>query len=102
MNKTCNYIPFTNRYVKYRLINYGKPYTDYTKYILATNSDEVSIIYIDNHPCVDSHDIQTIDSDELPYFVEIHYTPESGKSRIETIMKSCELNNLMSKYICKV
>ena len=96
-----DYIPFEKRYIKYRIINYGKPYTDYTKYTLANNIDDVAVIYIDNQPCLGSHDIQKTPVEELPHFIEIHHTPESGKSKIETIMKSCDLDNLIGKYICR-
>ena len=96
-----NYIPFEKRYTKYRIINYGKPYTNYTKYILASNIDDVAIIYIDNQPCLDSRDIQNTPVEQLPFFIEIHHTPQSGKSKIETIMKSHELDNLIAKYICR-
>ena len=96
------YIPFEKRYIKYRLINYGQPYKNYTKYILATNTDSIQTIYIDNEPCVDSQTMQTMNEFDLPHYIEIHYLPESGKPKLETIMKSHELDTLISKYIFKV
>jgi len=43
--------PFENRYKTYRILHYGKPYSNYKTYTLKNNTlnkDNVLAIYIDN------------------------------------------------------
>jgi len=94
---TQQYIPFQKRYTKYRLLNYGKPYTDYTKYTLKPNPDNVEFIYIDNNPCIEITLQHNIENEQLPFYVEIHY---NCGNIFENIFKNHELDTLIQKYIC--
>lgn len=101
-----NYIPFANRYIKYKIMNYGKPYNNYISYKLSTNLENIEIIYIDNEPCAktinpNNTNLQNT-SDEFYYYVEIHYSTSTNKPKLETIMKNSEINDLLKKYGCKL
>jgi len=102
-------LPFDSRYIKERILNYGKPYTDYKTYqiinekLLKKNidddndNDNIKIIYVDNKTC--SHNCTKLFTSNLSYYVEIHYTLESKKPVLETIMKTNEIEELLSKSI---
>ena len=107
------YIPFTKRYILHKIINYGKPYSDYTTYKPIENSDNIETIYVDNQSC-SNNTSQTIitpiahqpsmqnNVQNNIYYVDIHYTKESKKKKFETIMKNHEIDTLLEKYGNKV
>jgi len=88
--------PFESRYKMQTILNYGKPYSNYSSYNIMINDDSIKTIYVDNIPC------STLFTNDLPFYVEIHYTPESNKPILETVLHESELNNLLSKYGCKL
>ena len=95
------YLPFTKRYVMHKILNYGKPYTNYTTYKPIENTDNIETIYVDNQSCSEN-DKLNISSNNCQYYVEIHYTKASKKRKYETIMKSHEIDTLLEKYGNKV
>jgi len=107
------YIPFTKRYILHKIINYGKPYSDYTTYKPIENSDNIETIYVDNQSCCNNtfptttkpigHQPSMLNNVQNNiYYVEIHYTKESKKKKFETIMKNHEIDTLLEKYGNKV
>ena len=101
-------LPFDSRYIKERILNYGKPYTNYKTYqiinekLLKINiddndNDNIKIIYVDNKSC--SHNCTKLFTSNLSYYVEIHYTLESKLPILETIMKKYEIEELLEKTI---
>ena len=88
----------------YKILNYGKPYTNYTTYKPIANPECIETIYVDNKTCTDTTLLEcnqeTISN--FPYYVEIHYTKTSGKKKIETILKNYEINDLIAKYGSKL
>ncbi len=49
-----NPLPFESRYKRFRILNYGKPYTNYKTYNLKHNHENTTniyAIYVDNQPC---------------------------------------------------
>lgn len=114
------YIPFTKRYILHKIINYGKPYSDYTTYRPIENSDNIETIYVDNQSCCKNtspnikpilhqpsmqNNVQNNVQNNIQnniYYVEIHYTKESKKKKFETIMKNYEIDTLVEKYGNKV
>jgi hypothetical protein len=116
MANTDIYIPFTKQYIMYKIMNYGKSYSNYTTYKLIENTDNIEIIYVDNKSCSDKDTIDNIDNIDnidanitnlsnlsyLSYHVEIHYTKISKKNKFETIMKNYEIDMLLAKYGNKV
>jgi beta-galactosidase beta subunit len=101
MKSNNEYIPFINRYMMYKLLNYGKPYKNYTTYKPIENPENIETIYVDNQSCTDETKLE-ISKANLPYYVEIHYTKTSSKKKFETILKYCEIELLISKYGSKV
>lgn len=101
MTSTIEYIPFTNRYIMYKLLNYGKPYKNYTTYKPIENSENIETIYVDNQSCTDETKLE-ISKEHLPYYVEIHYTKTSSKKKFETILKHSEIDSLIAKYGSKL
>lgn len=97
---TPEYIPFTNRYIMYKLLNYGKSYTNYTKYTMIDNSDNIETIYVDNASCTNDKTLN-VQPENMYYYVEIHYTAFTDKKKLETIMKAIEIDTLIGKYGCK-
>ena len=99
-----NYLPFQNRYKKEIILNYGRPYTNYTTYNLIDNEDNITVIYVDNKSCID--DDFDFGPGQLPenkvYYVEIHYTPSSNIPKLENIMINHHIDTLINKYGCKV
>jgi len=108
------YMPFTKQYILHKIINYGKPYSDYTTYKLIENSDNIETIYVDNQSCCNNISQTTttpiahqpsmqnnVQKNNI-YYVEIHYTKESKKKKFETIMKNHEIDTLLEKYGNKV
>ena len=108
-----NTFPFENRYKKYCILNYGKPYTNYKTYNIKNhpeNKTNILAIYIDNQTCnniptnksllCNSDNPQTLISTKLinKYFVEIHYNLEEHKPILEYIMTEYDINELLSKY----
>ena len=110
-----NYFPFENRYKTYRIINYGKPYSNYKTYNIRyhpENTTNILAIYVDNQTCnnvpTNKSLLTTSIVDEntallqtkllKKYFVEIHYTSEENKPILEYIMTESDVNELLSKY----
>ena len=106
-------LPFEKRYTLYKLLNYGKPYNNYSTYKPISNNDEIETIYVDNQTCdirlnnvgygvsANYVDVEN-DIENQHYYVEIHYTTKSNKKKFETIMKYCEIDKLINKYGNKV
>ena len=96
-----SYLPFQNKYKKKIILNYGRPYTNYTTYNIVDNKDNITTIYIDNQ----SANYEYIDQDHTyentPYYVEIHYSPSSNSSKFETILFGYQIDTLIEKYDCK-
>ena len=123
MNNKITKLPFESRYIKERILNYGKAYTNYKTYqIMNINSniknnennetnknnennkkikDNIAFIYVDNQQC--SYQVEKPLPSELStnalYYIEIHYTLESKLSVLETIMKENEIEELLGKYV---
>ena len=114
-----NSFPFDNRYKTFRILNYGKPYTNYKTYNIKyhpENKTNILAIYVDNQNCsniatnkslLSTNKIDektsllcnTINTKLNPtYFVEIHYTPEQKKPNLEYIMSESDICELLSKY----
>jgi hypothetical protein len=157
-----NLLPFENRYKQHRILNYGKPYTNYRSYNIKYNSENktnILAIYVDNQVCNNNstnklitntntntnininindekqpllgkyikndkndknnknNNINNINNEkqqllnklkepntsddtkiEYKYFVEIHYTLEENKPKLEYIMTQSDINELLSKY----
>ena len=114
-----NSFPFDNRYKTFRILNYGKPYTNYKTYNIKyhpENKTNILAIYVDNQECnniatnkslLSTNKIDektsllcnTINTKLIPtYFVEIHYTPEQNKPKLEYIMTESDICELLSKY----
>ena len=110
---TTNSFPFENRYKTFRILNYGKPYTNYKTYNIRyhpENTTNILAIYIDNQICnnIPTNKSLLCNIDENTallstkllnkYFVEIHYIPEENKPKLEYIMTETDINELISKY----
>ena len=110
-----NSAPFANRYKTFRLINYGKPYTNYRTYNVKyhpENKSNILAIYVDNQKCNNIPTNKSLLSNSVAdentallktklvnkYFVEIHYTPEQHKPKLEYIMTESDINDLLRKY----
>ncbi len=118
-----NSLPFDNRYKTFRILNFNKPYTNYKTYNIKyhpENKTNILAIYVDNQECnniatnksllptnkIDektsllSQKINTkLNTKILPtYFVEIHYTPEQNKPKLEYVMTELDISELLSKY----
>jgi hypothetical protein len=80
------YKPFQNRYKKEIILNYGRPYTNYTTYTIIDNKDKIAIVYVDKKSCNDNN----LETCQLPenklFYVEIHYTPSSNIPKFEDIL----------------
>ena len=110
MSIFTNVTPFENRYKMMRILNYGKPYTNYTTYNIKdhpNNNTNILAIYIDNTTCTNIptnkalvNETTSLLSTKLlnKYFVEIHYTSEENKPILEYIMTEYDINELLSKY----
>ena len=96
------YKPFQNKYKKEIILNYGRPYTNYTTYTIIDNKDNVSVIYVDKSPCIDMKLEHNQTLDNIPHYVEIHYTPSSNIPKFETILKNHEIDTFIAKYGSKV
>ena len=96
------YKPFQNRYKKEIILNYGRPYTNYTTYTIIDNKDKIALVYVDKKSCNDYN----FETGQLPenklFYVEIHYTPSSNIPKFEDIMTSHQIETFISKYGCKV
>ena len=49
-----NSFPFDNRYKTFRILNYGKPYTNYKTFNIkyhSENTSNIMAIYVDNQKC---------------------------------------------------
>lgn len=90
----------------HKILNYGKPYTNYTTYKPIENTDNIETIYVDNQSCNSNNCTQNYCEDisyqDISYYVEIHYTKASKKRKYETILKSHEIDILLEKYGNKV
>jgi hypothetical protein len=114
-----NSYPFDNRYKICRILNFNKPYTNYKTYTIKyhpENKTNIVAIYVDNQECNTIPTLKSLFSstkiDEktsllspkintklIPtYFVEIHYTPEQNKPKLEYVMTESEISELLSKY----
>jgi len=125
MSYSNNSLPFESRYKKYRILNFGKPYTNYRSYNVKyhpENKTNILAIYVDNQVCNNiatnkSINISNMNNEkqqllkklkepntsdntkiEYKYYVEIHYTPEQYKPKLEYIMTQSDINELLSKY----
>lgn len=125
MSYSNNSLPFESRYKKYRILNFGKPYTNYRSYNVKyhpENKTNILSIYVDNQVCNNvatnkSSNISNMNNEkqqllnklkepntsdntkiEYKYYVEIHYTPEQHKPKLEYIMTQSDINELLSKY----
>jgi hypothetical protein len=108
-----NSLPFETRYKKFRILNFGKPYTNYKTYNIKyhpENKTNIFAIYVDNQKCnnipTNKSLLQSIDEKTAllsvqllnKYFVEIHYNPDQNKPKLEYIMTEQDINDLLSKY----
>ena len=110
-----NTMPFENRYKTFRILNYGKPYTNYKTYNIKyhpENKTNIFAIYVDNQKCNNIPTNKSLLSTNNPdentallstkllskYYVEIHYTPEEKKPNLEYIMTENDINELLTKY----
>jgi hypothetical protein len=114
-----NSYPFDNRYKTFQILNFNKPYTNYKTYNIKYhpgNKTNILAIYVDNQECnniptnkslLSTNKINektsllcnTINTKIIPtYFVEIHYTPEQNKPKLEYVMTQSDINELLSKY----
>ena len=109
MSHVSNSFPFENRYKTYRILNYGKPYSNYTTYNIKyhpENKTNILAIYIDNQTCNNIPTNSVVDENTAllqtkllkKYYVEIHYIPEEHKPKLEYIMTENDINELLSKY----
>jgi hypothetical protein len=125
MSYSNNSLPFESRYKKYRILNFGKPYTNYRSYNVKyhpENKTNILAIYVDNQVCNNvatnkSSNIINMNNEkqqllnklkepntsdntkiEYKYYVEIHYTLEQHKPKLEYIMAQSDINELLSKY----
>ena len=115
INSLFNSFPFENRYKTYRILNYGKPYSNYKTYNIKyhpSNTNNILAIYVDNQPCNNIPTNKSLLSNSVAdentallqtkllkkYYVEIHYTPEENKPKLEYIMTENDINELISKY----
>jgi hypothetical protein len=115
INLLFNSFPFENRYKTYRILNYGKPYSNYKSYNIKyhpENKTNILAIYVDNQSCNNIPTNKSLLSNSVPdentallqtsllkkYYVEIHYTPEENKPNLEYIMTDNDINDLISKY----
>ena len=110
-----NSLPFENRYKTFKILNFGKPYTNYKTYNIKYNPENktsIFAIYVDNQKCnniptnkslfsnTNINENTALLSTKLlnKYFVEIHYTPEQNKPKLEYIMTEQDINELLQKY----
>ena len=83
-----NSLPFENRYKTFRILNYGKPYTNYKTYNIQyhpENKTNILAIYIDNQSCnniptnksllcsINENTALLLTQLLNKFFVEIHY-----------------------------
>ena len=109
-----NSSPFENRYKTFRILNFGKPYTNYKTYNIKyhpENKSNIFAIYVDNQKCnnipTNKSLLPTIDENTAlllstqllnKYYVEIHYTSDQRKPILEYIMTEQDINELLKKY----
>jgi hypothetical protein len=114
-----NSYPFENRYRTFRILNYGKPYSNYKTYNIQhhpENKTNILAIYVDNQPCNTTqnnktksraitettsllqNNLQSTLHTVTKYFVEIHYTPEQNKDKLDYIMTESDISELLSLY----
>ena len=115
INSLFNSFPFENRYKTYRILNYGKPYSNYKTYNIKyhpENKTNILAIYVDNKSCNNIPTNKSLLSNSVAdentallqtkllkkYYVEIHYTPEENKPKLEYIMTENDIIELISKY----
>jgi hypothetical protein len=115
MSNSKNLFPFENRYKTYRILNYGKPYSNYKTYNIKyhpENKTNILAIYVDNQSCNNIPTNKSLLSNSIAdentallqtsllkkFYVEIHYTPEENKPKLEYIMTENDINELISKY----
>ena len=118
INSLFNSFPFENRYKTYRILNYGKTYSNYKSYNIKyhpENTTNILAIYVDNQNCnniptnkalLANSNSNSVDENTAllqtkllkKYYVEIHYTPEENKPKLEYIMTENDINDLLSKY----
>ena len=106
--------PFENRYKTFRILNYGKPYSNYKTFNIkyhSENTSNIRAIYVDNKMCnhiptnkslLDENTALLSTSHIEKYFVEIHYIPEENKPILEYIMTKEDIIHLLSKYGCSM
>lgn len=105
--------PFETRYKTYRLLHYGQSYSDYKTYTIKNNpknKTNILAIHIDNKLCnnipTNKSLLTTINETTSllnaklikKRFVEIEYTPEQNKPKLEYIMTDEDINELLSNY----
>ena len=106
-------LPFESRYKAFRILNYGTPYSNYKTYDVKyhpQNTTNILAIYVDNQSCnkIPTNKSLLCDIDENSYllsthlinkyYVEIHYSPDQNKPKLEYIMSENDIIDLLSKY----
>ncbi len=106
--------PFENRYKSFRILNYGKPYSNYKTFNIkyhSENTSNIRAIYVDNKTCNNIPTNKLLLDEKIAllslqnsdkYFVEIHYIPEENKPILEYIMTKEDIIHLLSKYGCSM
>lgn len=101
LSPPTKYIPFQTlpKSAKYRILNYGRPYTNYTHYSIPANGEGITDIYVDR-------EFVTIPNISNLHHVEIHSSNPSttGHTPIikEVVLDDHVLDELIGKYGCKL
>ena len=97
---TTNYIPFQNlaKVKIYKLLNYGKSYSNYTSFKMIDNLDGVICVYVDKEP----YKVNNLDDTKTQYHVEIHFTPHVNKPPQKIILTNQEIDTIIEKYGSKL
>jgi hypothetical protein len=102
------YIPFQSliKAKVYRILNYGRPYDNYSHFRMSDNPELITDIYIDSEPytmlSLDGSVPSVIDDSCIPYQIEILYTKESNKPMRTCIRSKADIDALLAKYGCKL
>ena len=99
MTSSLEYIPFQElpKAKLYKILHYGKHYSNYCTYMFHTNIDGLKCIYVDNEPC--SSTDKSIDS---IYYTELHYNDELMLEPIRKIMLGDEVDAILETYGCRL
>jgi hypothetical protein len=98
--QSTQYIPFQELMKSkiHKIVNYGKPYSNYTCFPLIENADSVMCIYVDKEP----NKVDKLDDTQNQYYVEIYFTPSANKPPQKIIMTNREIDTFIEKYGCKL